>query len=512
MIAQLVGKVALHRVVEVAVKRGRGHALIQKFSHVVRLEALRDIVRRIRHLVGESGRWCAVERHDSEIIAEIQVRIDIGRGLDSRAGKLEFRQEAGLIGQLVNARRERGNHAYPGGRIQIVGKKPEALTLIRPVVNRIRRRRRGTERAVALAIQSAHVVAEFALAAAVLKAWLDRIALTAVDAQAAAGLFAAVLGLDIQHPAGGEAVARRQHTIEQAHLFDEHRIDHRDERRIGIDIDRHHDAVDLILELRPLGVADVDLLVLIDSDAGHLRQHVGDSGIVAARQVGNILRGHGVLVGAGGGYAILCANQVGIERERKRRLASRVIATFCPALPGNETIFVAGLNPGFHCYQRKDSRRRVNQLESPALITPRRADHGVVLVAQFDLRPGQRAAERVGNDPGNLLSRGHAGSNQAKDHQAGDRDHRVELSTRRDRSRRRADSHGGRSEGDFEALIARYSPPTPAVAEDLPGIKRSVWHCGRSSLKMRLTLNIDHDTICQCLTSRRRLACAIYRM
>src|ERR1700728_700891 len=134
----------------------------------------------------------------------------------------------------------------------------------------IRRRRGGAERAIAHAIQPADIVTELAVASTVLKARLNRIALPAVHADTATRLLASVLGLDARHPAGGIAVARRQDAIEQAQLLDEHRIDHRDEGWIGVDVDRHCDAVDLILKLRALGVADVDLLILIDRDAGHL--------------------------------------------------------------------------------------------------------------------------------------------------------------------------------------------------------------------------------------------------
>src|ERR1700683_470277 len=139
-------------------------------------------------------------------------------------------------------------------------------------MNRIRRRRRRAERAVALAVQASDVVAELAETSAVLKAWLDSIALSAEDGNAATRLFTSVLRLDIHHAAGGEAVPRRQNSIQQTELLDEHGIDHRDERRIGVDIERHHDVVDFILKLRTLGVADVNLLILVDCDTRHLRQ------------------------------------------------------------------------------------------------------------------------------------------------------------------------------------------------------------------------------------------------
>jgi hypothetical protein len=49
-----------------------------------------------------------------------------------------------------------------------------------------------------------------------------------------------------------------------------HRVEIRDERRVGIDVERDQGSIDLVLELRPLGVADMDLLVLVDSDSRHL--------------------------------------------------------------------------------------------------------------------------------------------------------------------------------------------------------------------------------------------------
>src|SRR6202044_1580740 len=141
-------------------------------------------------------------------------------------------------------------------------------------MNSIRCRRRRTERAVAHAIHPADVVAEFAVASAVLKTRLNGIALPAVHTGTAASLLASVLGLDVEHAAGGVAVARRQHAIEQTHLLDEHRIYHRDKRRIGVDVQRHHHAVYLVLKLRTFSVANVDLLILIDRDTRHLRQYV----------------------------------------------------------------------------------------------------------------------------------------------------------------------------------------------------------------------------------------------
>src|SRR5271163_2141439 len=166
-------------------------------------------------------------------------------------------------------------------------------------MNSIRRRRRRTERAVAHAIEPANVVAEFAVASAVLKTRLNGIALPAVHTGTATWLLASVLGLDVEHAAGGIAVARRQDAIEETHLLDEHRIDHRDKRWIGIDVQRDHHAVYLVLKLRTFSVANMDLLILIDRDTGHLRQHVGDIGVLSLRQVGYILRGHRVLDCAG---------------------------------------------------------------------------------------------------------------------------------------------------------------------------------------------------------------------
>ncbi len=188
--------------------------------------------------------------------------------------------------------------AQLGVSVERVGEEAEALALIGPVMDRVRPRRGGAEGGVALAVEPADVVAEPAGAAAVLRARLERPALPAEDRDAAAGLLAAVLGLDVDDAAGGVAVARRQDAIEQVDLLDEQRIDHRQEGRVGVDVERHQHAVDLVLELRPFGVADVDLLVLVDGDAGHLRQHVGQRGVGAGRQIGDVLRRHRILVGA----------------------------------------------------------------------------------------------------------------------------------------------------------------------------------------------------------------------
>ena len=82
-------------------------------------------------------------------------------------------------------------------------------------------------------------------------------------------------------------------------MLDEHRIDHRQERRVGVDVERDQHAIDLVLELRTLGVADVDLLVLVDGYAGHVGQHIGDGCGVARRQRVDVLRRDRVVVRAG---------------------------------------------------------------------------------------------------------------------------------------------------------------------------------------------------------------------
>ena len=105
--------------------------------------------------------------------------------------------------------------------------------------------------------------------------------------------------------------------------------------------------------MRPFRVAYVDLLILVDRDAGHLRQYVRDRGIIAARQVGNILRRHSVSVGTGGGDAIWCANQAGLDGSVSAVSASSVIEIVSPALRGKTTILFAGLKPDFRATSEK---------------------------------------------------------------------------------------------------------------------------------------------------------------
>jgi hypothetical protein len=90
-----------------------------------------------------------------------------------------------------------------------------------------------------------------------------------------------VLGLDVDDAAGCVTEAGRQNPVEQIETRHEQRIDHRDERRIRVDVERNQRAVDLVLKLRPLGIANVDLRVLVDRNAGHLGQDIGDRRVLA---------------------------------------------------------------------------------------------------------------------------------------------------------------------------------------------------------------------------------------
>ena len=147
-------------------------------------------------------------------------------------------------------------------------------------------------------VEGIAVIAELTFAPAIFDAGRERVALTREQRGAAARLVAALLRLDVDDATGRIAVARGKYAGEKVDLLDEFGIDHREKGRIGIDVERHQNAVDLILELRAFGVADVDLLVLVDGDAGHLREHIGERGIGAGRQIGDVGGGGAVVAGA----------------------------------------------------------------------------------------------------------------------------------------------------------------------------------------------------------------------
>src|SRR5271165_3435325 len=72
---------------------------------------------------------------------------------------------------------------------------------------------------------------------------------------------------------------------------------------IRINVERHQNAVDLILKLRPFGIADMDLLILIDRDPGHLSQNICYGRVFAPWQVEDVFGGYRVIVCSGGGDA-----------------------------------------------------------------------------------------------------------------------------------------------------------------------------------------------------------------
>src|SRR5580693_1581124 len=101
MVTNLIGQVGLESVIEVAVKCGRRYSLVQKFADIVGLEALRDIVSRIGKLISESGRRRSIKCQDSEVVAKIEIGIDICRWIVSHSLQFKLRSEIVLVWQFV---------------------------------------------------------------------------------------------------------------------------------------------------------------------------------------------------------------------------------------------------------------------------------------------------------------------------------------------------------------------------------------------------------------------------
>src|SRR5271155_2886905 len=97
MVTNLIGHIGLESVIEVAVKCVRRYSLIQEFADIVRLEALRDIVSRVGELISEPGCGRSVKRKDSEIVAKIEIGIDICRRIVTRSRQFELRSEIVLV-------------------------------------------------------------------------------------------------------------------------------------------------------------------------------------------------------------------------------------------------------------------------------------------------------------------------------------------------------------------------------------------------------------------------------
>src|SRR5208283_475170 len=105
MVTNLIGHIGLESVIEVAVKCGRRYSLVQEFADIVGLEALRDIVSRIGELVSEVRRRRSIKRQDSEIVAKIEIRIDICRRIVSHSLQFKLRSEIVLVREFVVAGR-----------------------------------------------------------------------------------------------------------------------------------------------------------------------------------------------------------------------------------------------------------------------------------------------------------------------------------------------------------------------------------------------------------------------
>src|SRR5580698_9007873 len=143
---------------------------------------------------------------------------------------------------------------------------------------------RRTERQVILTVHGASIIAEGPVAPCILGARLNRAPLSRKQGGVSAGLYAAVLGSDVHHAAGGIAISRRKDAVDQIEALDEKRVQHRNKRRIRVDVERNQNPVDLVLKSRSLSIADVHLLVLVDSDSRQLGENI--------RQDGVLTRGH----------------------------------------------------------------------------------------------------------------------------------------------------------------------------------------------------------------------------
>src|ERR1700733_8835961 len=108
MVTNLIGQIGLESVIEVAVERVRRYSLVQEFADIVRLEALRDVVSRIGQLIGESWRRRSVKCQDSQVVAKIEIGIDICRWIISHSLQFKLWSEIVLIWQFVVAGRYRG--------------------------------------------------------------------------------------------------------------------------------------------------------------------------------------------------------------------------------------------------------------------------------------------------------------------------------------------------------------------------------------------------------------------
>src|ERR1700689_407370 len=110
-------------------------------------------------------------------------------------------------------------------------------------MDRSRARCCAAESGVAPGLARTEVAAQGAIAGGVLDAGREGRALTALEAEIAARGVAAILALDVDHSAGRKAIARGQHPDAQVELLDELRIEHRQERRIGVDVGRNKESV-----------------------------------------------------------------------------------------------------------------------------------------------------------------------------------------------------------------------------------------------------------------------------
>src|SRR3984957_3272452 len=157
-----------------------------------------------------------------------------------------------------------GDQAEFGVRVQRVRQYTEALSLLSLIVNGIRPRCRRTECGVTLAVKQASEPRKRSAAARIVHAGLQHLALSGENRGAASGIFATIFCLNVHNAARRIAVARWKNTGQKIEPRDEERIDHRQEWRVGIDVQRDQNAVNLILELGAFRIADVDLLVLVD--------------------------------------------------------------------------------------------------------------------------------------------------------------------------------------------------------------------------------------------------------
>ena len=79
MLTQIVGQVALQRVVEIVMRCVRRNTLIDQFAVIVGIEPFRDGMRGVGDLIGELLRERAGERQNGEIVAKIEIGIDLLR-------------------------------------------------------------------------------------------------------------------------------------------------------------------------------------------------------------------------------------------------------------------------------------------------------------------------------------------------------------------------------------------------------------------------------------------------